>query len=307
LVVIGNFDGVHRGHRAVIETALSLARAQGLQPLVLTFDPHPAAVLGHGTRPVLTTLERKVELLLRLGPDLGVVIEPFTLALSQQTPTEFVGQILLERLRAKVVIVGENFRFGHRRAGDLAALVDLGRSLGFDAHAEPLVGDAEGLFSSTRARQALESGDLARLQRCLGRPHSLAGRVVRGAARGRTIGVPTANLGGVQEALPPYGVYAGLIDRRDPSGRWSALGIGVANLGVRPTVQAGFSVEIHLLDFEGDLYDAELRLHLIEKVRDEERFADLQALKAQIAMDIATSRARLAPIRPDPEANGAWG
>ncbi len=306
LVVIGNFDGVHRGHAAVIERALGLARAQRLRPLVLTFDPHPAAVLGYGMRPVLTTLERKVELLLRFGAELGVVVEPFTLALSKSTPEQFVKAVLLERLRAKVVIVGANFRFGHQRAGDLAALAALGQSLGFDAHAEPLVGDEEGLFSSTRARQALEAGDLPRLERCLGRPHALSGTVVHGQARGRTIGVPTANLSGVLEALPPHGVYACLVDQRAAGGRWRALAGGVANLGVRPTVAAGFSVEAHLFDFSGDLYESALRVHLIAKLRDERRFPDLAALKAQIALDAASAREVLAARRPDPAANGAW-
>lgn len=306
-MVIGNFDGVHRGHQAVLDTALNLARAQSLRPLVLTFDPHPSTVLGHGSRPVLTVLERKVELLLRFGADLRVVVEPFTVSLSRSSPEDFVKAVLLERLGAKVVIVGANFRFGHQRAGDLAALAELGRSLGFDAHAEPLVGDEEGLFSSTRARQALELGELARLERCLGRPHALSGKVVQGQARGRTIGVPTANLDGVLEALPPHGVYACLVDQRDSAGDWRALAAGVANLGVRPTVAAGFSVEVHLLDFEGDLYDSALRIHLIAKLRDERRFPDLAALKAQIASDVESARALLADRRPDPAANGAWG
>src|SRR6188768_1378110 len=178
LVVIGNFDGVHLGHRAVIEAALSEARDSGLRPLVLTFEPHPAEVLGRGVRPPLTVLQRKIELIERLGPDLQVVVEPFTLALSQFTPAEFARQFLVELLCAKVVIVGDNFRFGHRRAGDLEALVALGQELGFAAHASALSGDAQGPYSSTRARAALASGDLVAARAVLGRPHSLSGTVV---------------------------------------------------------------------------------------------------------------------------------
>jgi riboflavin kinase/FMN adenylyltransferase len=290
LVVIGNFDGVHRGHRAVVESALRLAEEQSLRPLVLTFHPHPAQVLGRGARPVLTTIDRKVELLLALGERLEVVVEPFTLELSRLSPREFAREVLVERLDAKVVIVGENFRFGHQRAGDLPALRALGDELGFDAHAEPLVGDELGRFSSTRARQALELGDLSSVERCLGRPHSLSGLVVHGAARGRTIGFPTANLADVAEATPPYGVYACRVQREGANDEASSLGPAVLNLGVRPTVQGGFSVEAHLLEFSGDLYGAALRVELVARVRDEQRFASIDELKAQITRDIATAR-----------------
>jgi len=305
LVVIGNFDGVHLGHRAVIEAALAEALDSRLSPLVLTFEPHPAEVLGRGARPPLTVLERKIELIERLGPDLAVVVEPFTLALSQFSPAEFARQFLVERLSAKVVIVGDNFRFGHRRAGDLDTLVALGQELGFAAHASALSGDAQGPYSSTRARAALAAGELAAVEAVLGRPHSLSGTVVSGAQRGRTIGVPTANLGGVAEALPPYGVYAVLVDRlRD--GVSQAIGTGVANIGLRPTVDAGFSVEVHLFDFSEDLYGDQLRVHLVAHLREERRFAGLPELKAQIGQDIAQARSALASAQPDPRAHGAW-
>jgi riboflavin kinase / FMN adenylyltransferase len=305
LVAIGNFDGVHLGHRAVIEAALSEAQGSGLRPLVLTFDPHPAVVLGRGVRPPLTVLDRKVDLIERLGSELRVVIEPFTLELSQFTPAQFASQFVVGLLGAKVVIVGENFRFGHRRAGDLATLVKLGQELGFAAHASSLSGDAEGPYSSTRARAALAAGDLAAVECVLGRPHSISGTVVTGAQRGRTIGVPTANLAAVAEALPPYGVYAVLVDRIH-AGRATVLGTGVANIGLRPTVSAGFSVEVHLLDFAEDLYGQTLRVHLVRRLRDERKFAGLPELKSQIAQDIAEGRALLAGAEPDPSAHGAW-
>jgi riboflavin kinase/FMN adenylyltransferase len=305
LVAIGNFDGVHLGHRAVIEAALSEARERHLSPLVLTFDPHPAEVLGRGARPPLTVLERKLELIERLGPEIRVVVEPFTLELSKLSPAEFAREFVAVLLGARVVIVGENFRFGYDRAGDLETLVTLGRELNFEARASSLSGDGEGPYSSTRARVALAAGDLGSVQRLLGRPHSLSGQVVLGAQRGRTIGVPTANLGGVREALPPYGVYAVLVDRVAAGGN-RALATGVANIGLRPTVGGGFSVEVHLFDFEGDLYGAELRVHLVARLREERKFAGLDELKAQIAKDSAEARAVVLAARPEPSARGAW-
>ncbi len=305
LVAIGNFDGVHLGHQAVIEAALTEARDANLRPLVLTFDPHPAQVLGRGMRPPLTVLERKVELIERLGAELRVVVEPFTLELSQLSPIHFARDFVVDLLGAKVVIVGENFRFGHERAGDLATLVALAEELGLEARASSLSGDSVGPYSSTRARSALATGDLAGVASVLGRPHSLSGTVVLGDQRGRTIGVPTANLGGVAEALPPHGVYAVLVDRvtRDVS---AALGKGVANIGLRPTVSGGFSAEVHLLDFEGDLYGATLRVHLMARLRDERKFAGLPELKAQIGQDIAAARFALSAAVPDRLARGAW-
>ena len=306
LVAIGNFDGVHRGHRAVIEAALTEARERALAPLVLTFDPHPSEVLGRGVRPPLTVVERKVELIERLGSELRVVVEPFTLELAQLTPEQFVREFVVGLLGVRVVIVGENFRFGHERSGDLETLVALGRELGFEARASSLSGDSEGPYSSTRARAALAQGDLPGVQQLLGRPHSISGKVVTGAQRGRTIGVPTANLAEVREALPPYGVYAVQVDRILPEGSGTALATGVANIGLRPTVSGGFSVEVHLFDYDGDLYGAELRVHLVARLREERKFAGLDELKAQIAKDSAEARAALAGATVDPAARGAW-
>jgi len=305
LVAIGNFDGVHLGHQAVIEAALAEARAHGLRPLVLTFDPHPAEVLGGSTRPPLTLLERKVELIERCGPELGVVVEPFTIALSKLSPVEFARDFIVGLLGAKIVIVGENFRFGHSRSGDLRTLAEVGKELGFVARASALSGDSDGPYSSTRARAALANGDLAGVERVLGRPHALSGEVVTGAQRGRTIGVPTANLGGVREALPPYGVYAVVVDLVEPSGARS-LATGVANIGLRPTVSAGFSVEVHLFDFSADLYGKTLRVHLVARLREERKFSGLPELKAQIERDSADARRATSAKLPDPSANGAW-
>ena len=190
--MIGNFDGVHLGHRAVLDTCNAEAQALGLASLALTFDPHPSVVLGRGALPVLTPLARKLELLGRACPGLTVVVEPFTRELAGLSPAAFAERMLHEALGARIVVVGKNFRFGLGRAGDLGTLEELGRALGFEARAETLRGDREGVYSSSRIRAALAAGDLVTAERLLGRPHALSGTVVRGAGRGRTIGVPTA-------------------------------------------------------------------------------------------------------------------
>jgi len=297
LVVIGNFDGVHLGHRAVLEASYAEAQARGLELVVLTFDPHPSAVLGRGALPALTTLERKLELLGGLCPGLTVVVEPFTLELSQRSPDAFAEEVLARALGARVVVVGNNFRFGLARAGDLATLERLGVTLGFEARAEALHGDAEGPYSSSRIRGALAAGDLATTERLLGRPHSLSSTIVPGAGRGRTIGVPTANLGAIPEALPTYGVYAVVADRIDVDGP-RVLARGVANVGVRPTLGAGFSVETHFFDFDGNLYGERVRLHLCARLRDERRFDGIDALRAQIVRDLSEARAAVAKREP---------
>lgn len=291
LVAIGNFDGVHRGHQAVVAAVTRDARTLGLQPILLTFDPHPSEVLGHGKRSVLTPLERKVELLASLDPELKIVVEPFTLELAQMSAEEFARRLLVTKLHAKLVIVGRNFRFGYQRSGTLATLERMGTELGFHAKAEDLVGDEAGPYSSTRARDAVSSGDLELAETLLGRPHAITGLVVRGDGRGRTIGVPTANLSAIREAVPPDGVYACLIDCLAQGGVIRAP--AVANLGVRPTVAAGPSVEVHVLDYAGDLYGARLRVHLLSRLRDERAFSSLEELVTQIRRDIAAVRARL--------------
>jgi riboflavin kinase/FMN adenylyltransferase len=306
LVVIGNFDGVHRGHQQVLKSAVRGAVDEGLVPMALTFDPHPAEVLGKGSIARLTTTARKSELIAAVDARIQVVVEPFTLELAQLTPREFAANLLHDRLSARVVLVGDNFRFGSDRAGDFATLAQLGRELSFEARTHTLVGDAGGTFSSTRARSAIAAGDLAQASEVLGRPHALSGRVVRGDARGRALGVPTANLADVQEVLPPNGVYATLVDIVDATGEARVLGGGVTNIGVRPTFGAGRSIETHVLNDAGDLYDRSLRVHLIERLRDEQRFASVEDLLAQIHRDIEAARGKLRDAQPDPSAGGAW-
>lgn len=311
LVMVGNFDGVHRGHQWVLEHGLEQARELGLAPVVLTFDPHPSVVLGRGVHPVLTPLERKVDLLRRLGPELRVVVEPFTRELAAATPLEFARDLLQGKLGARRVDVGENFRFGRGRAGDAKTLEALGRQLGFEARAEVLHADERGVISSTRIRELITSGALGEAERLLGRPHALSGEVVHGDQRARQLGIPSANLGGVRELLPARGVYTVLVDLLEgplsDGSSYRMLAPGVANVGVRPTEGAGeLRVEVHVLGFSGDLYGRSLRAHFVERLREELTFASLSELRAQLDDDKVVAAARLAHRRPDPAAGGAW-
>lgn len=315
-VAIGNFDGVHRGHQRVIRDALAEARTGGLPLEVLTFDPHPALVLGRPAPKTLTALPRKAELLVRLGVD-RVVVKTFDSAFAAFTPERFVTELLAGQLGARLVVVGRNFRFGHKRAGDLATLESLGRTHGFSVRAFELEGDEKGSFSSTRVREALDRGDLADATHVLGRFHAFSGTVARGEARGRTIGFPTANVEEVVELVPKHGVYAVVVDRLGDAGA-RALGRGVMNVGVRPTITGSRASgadgakeprrtqEVHLLDVgDVDLYGATLRVHLVERLRDERKFATIDMLRAQIAADAARAREATAPIAPN--FGGAFG
>jgi riboflavin kinase/FMN adenylyltransferase len=287
VVVIGNFDGVHRGHQAVLRQARALADSRGLACVVLTFDPHPSEVLGRGAPPLLTTLARRIELLREHGAT-DVAVEPFTTELASWSPERFADELLAKRLSTRVAVVGQNFRFGSKRAGDFDTLRALGATYGFEAVAAEVAGDDEGPFSSTRVRDAIAAGEVGRAAHVLGRPHALTGVVEHGDARGRTIGFPTANLGGVAEMLPAYGVYAVRVT--------TATGTngGVMNIGVRPTI-GGMSlrIEAHLFDFDGDLYGQELRVDLVARLRGEQKFAGMDELRAQIAKDAEAARKSL--------------
>ncbi|MBV8598838.1 MAG: riboflavin biosynthesis protein RibF [Actinobacteria bacterium] len=271
---IGTFDGVHRGHRAVIEATL----AAGPQPTVVTFDPHPREVLGNRVE-LLTTLERRLELLGELGIADVLVVE-FTLDVAALAPEEFVSRYL-EPIGVQTVVAGANFRFGHRRSGDLALL----RRLGIEAREAPHV---DGV-SSSEIRRLLADGEVRAAAELLGRPAEVEGTVVSGDARGGTLGFPTANLL-VQSSLlvPRFGIYAG-----------SALGHRAAtSIGVNPHYGgAERRVEAHLLDFEGDLYGRRLVVELWERLRDEASFTDESELVAQIARDVAAARAATRPGR----------
>jgi riboflavin kinase/FMN adenylyltransferase len=297
VVAIGNFDGVHRGHQAMIAEAGARARELGVAVCALTFDPHPTDVVGKGAPPRLATLSRRVALLGRAGADL-VVARTFDRAFAGWSPERFARELLSESLHAKLVLVGDNFHFGAKRAGDRTKLRELGAGLGvgdgggFDVAVHAIAGDEGGPFSSTRAREAIAAGDLPAAERVLGRRHSLSGFVAHGSKIGRTLGYPTANLAAIEEALPADGIYAALVDELAPDGSARALAVAAVSIGVRPSIDGatGRTVEAYLLDVNRDLYGATLRVHFVARLRGEEKFASLGELKAQIGRDVETVR-----------------
>ncbi len=312
LTVIGNFDGVHLGHQAMLTDAMRFADERGLSLLILTFHPHPAKVLRNIDVPALTALSRKCELIVKTAPSAFVHVETFDLAWAEQTPEMFARDILAQRLNSRVVIVGSNFCFGKNRAGNFGTLSELGLRYGFETRSHPMVGDPAGPWSSSRAREAILSGQAEEAARILGRPHMLSGEVILGHQRGRTIGFPTCNLGRVPEALPAFGVYSVLVDRGHPNNghpRFQALAQGVANIGLRPTLgesEPKPTVEVHLFDTQGDFYGAELRVHIIHRLREEKKFPSFSELKAQIQRDAEQAREQLKPFAI-PADRSAWG
>jgi riboflavin kinase / FMN adenylyltransferase len=289
-VAVGNFDGVHRGHQALVGAAVARARTAGEAAVVLTFDPHPAAVLRPQAAPAaLTTLAQKQELVAALGVDRLVVV-PFDARLAALAPEAFATEVLQQSVGARHVVVGESFRFGRGRAGDPRALEELGRTRGFGVEVVPPVMEEGRPISSSRVREALAGGRVDEAQRLLGRPYFVDGVVVRGDARGRTLGFPTANLRPEPQILPARGVYAAQCRLADGSER-----AAVVNVGERPTFGGGrVTLEAHLPGFDGDLYDARLRVSFHHFLRAEQRFASAEALVAQIRADVEAARARLA-------------
>jgi riboflavin kinase / FMN adenylyltransferase len=283
VVTIGNFDGVHRGHRVLLRRAVDAAALVGERSVVVTFDPHPAAVLRPGSQPLaLQSLPDRIAALSDAGVDLVVVL-PFTRELSSLSPAAFVARVLADRLRASRVIVGTNFRFGHRAAGDVVTLVEQGERHGFDTEAVTLL-DLEGVaISSSAIRTRLADGDLDWASRALGRPHRLSGEVVPGDGRGRTIGVPTANLAVSPDLqLPADGVYAGHLRHAGEDHP------AVTNVGLRPTFEGTIrTVETHVLGTELDLYGEQVGVSFEHRLRGERRFDDVDALVAQIRLDLA--------------------
>jgi riboflavin kinase/FMN adenylyltransferase len=287
-VTVGNFDGVHRGHQVLVAAAVRAARASGGTGVVLTFDPHPGRILSPERAPTaLMTLEQKAEVLAGLGVDRLAAL-PFTLELSREGPEQFARHVLQQALGARLVVVGENFRFGHHRAGDLTELKRLGATLGFRVEGLEPVWHEGAPISTTRIREALARGAVDAARDLLGRRFGVDGTVVQGKGRGKTLGLPTANLQPLNETLPCVGVYA----------CWCRLGgaggegrPAVVNLGRRPTFGGGgTTLEAHILDFAGDLYGSRLRVEFAGRLREERRFAGAESLLAQIRLDIAEAR-----------------
>ena len=298
VVSIGVFDGVHRGHQVVLATVVARAHARGLAATVVTFDPPPVRVLAPERAPAqLETIARRLARFGALGVDQVRVID-FDDGAAKETATSFVTRVLVRELGAREIVVGGDFRFGHGREGDVDLLRTLGLEHGFSVHEVPEVHDEE-RFSSTLARRAVEDGEVIRAQVILGHPLVLDGVVVRGDARGATLGYPTANLTLAEEVVRPgEGVYAGAARVRD--GAWYAAAVSI---GRRPQFyeSGDVLVEAHLLDFVGTLYDQPLVVVLLAYLRAEERFATTQALVAQMDRDVTETRWRYLPFSNDPD------
>jgi riboflavin kinase/FMN adenylyltransferase len=289
VVALGNFDGVHIGHQAILNAAIARAQSHGGTAYALTFDPLPAKLLAPQRAPrLILTPEDKSELLRLSGID-GVIVLPFTLELSRLTPRAFALEYLRGRIGAKAVVVGHSVSFGHNRAGNATVMRALGEELGFDVAVVGPIRTGTVEVSSTAVREAIVAGDLPRAAVMLGRNHFLSGPVVHGRERGRTIGFPTANVQCRTECLPPDGVYASRIVLADGSYP------SITNIGMRPTfAEPERTFEAHIFDFARDIYDQEVRLELIERIRPERKFASGQELAAQIAADFKRAKEILA-------------
>ena len=290
VVTVGSFDGVHRGHMAVLQEISRRARATGRASVLVTFEPHPMEVVNPGAAPPLITtpLERR-EILAQSELDYAVILR-FDAALRSLAPDAFVREVLLARFAMRELVIGEDHGFGRGRSGDVEMLRVLGSAAGFAVDVVPPVRDPEyGQVSSSRIREAVSAGQLAMAARLLGRPFQLSSQVLPGARRGRTIGVPTINLVvPPRQLLPPDGVYAVWVEWA--GGRTGAM----LNQGPRPTVgDPARGLEAHLFDFDGDLYGAWVRIEWVTRLRDVRRFASLEALKGQLAQDAAEARAAL--------------
>ena len=288
-VTVGVYDGVHLGHRHVLARLGAIAADQGLATTVVTFDPHPASIVApeHAPR-LLTTVARRLELLGDLGVD-RVVVVAFNEQRATQEPASFVEEVLVGELRAATVVVGENFRFGRGRRGDVGLLQSLAPTCGFSVEPVALDGADGAPISSSRIRELVARGDVAAAASMLGRPHELEGTVIRGDGRGRDLGFPTANLETrASLAVPSVGIYAGSWTRPDGTRCPAAISIGR-----RPTFydDADVLVEAYLLDFDDDLYGEVGRVSFVSRLRGEERFESVDALVRQITLDVAATRA----------------
>lgn len=281
------FDGVHLGHQHVIRQALIDARASGAKSVVATFDPHPLAVVRPDKAPrLLQSLRQRAREIGQMGAD-AVLVLRFDPDFSRKTGEQFVRELVVGFGALRSFTVGQGFHFGHGRSGNVPLLRTLGRELGFSVNAMAPIHIGTEAVSSTRVRTALREGKLAHVAELLGRPYTLSGTVVMGDQVGRKLGFPTANIDVSGLELPPFGVYAARVRHG------AAEHIAALNLGMRPTLNSpepSLRFEAHLIDFEGDLYGAELQVGFVKLLRPERKFAGLDALKAQIARDVAAAR-----------------
>ena len=287
-ITIGNFDGVHFGHRQILRRVKAIAAEHGWKPAVLTFDPHPTRVVAPDrTPPLLTSPDRRAELMSEEGIE-EVLILPFTRELAQLSPEEFVSHLLVDGLGARAVLVGDNFRFGHRAAGNVAMLAELGRKLGFTTEVVPAVAWRGRVVSSTGVRDLVRSGRVAVAARWLMHPYALEGRVVSGRGVGSKQTVPTLNLATTAEVLPANGVYLTRTADLDRERQWDSI----TNVGYRPTFgqSSELSVETFLLDPLDDETPARIRVEFLWRVRDEREFPSPEALRAQILRDVRVAQ-----------------
>ena len=288
-LAIGVFDGVHLGHQQIIRQTIADARQHNALSVVVTFDRHPSAIVAPDrVPPLLYSPAQKLRALAALGADATLTI-PFTREFSAQPGEEFIRALVARLAPVQSVCVGQSFVFGRQRSGDVKLLQKLGAELGFNVHGLAAVSLDGEVVSSTRIREALRAGEFSRASQMLGREYALAGLVQRGDALGRTLGFPTANLDARGLLVPPHGVYAAHAWVRGTRHR------AAVNIGLRPTLQQAapvLRVEAHLLDFDGDLYGEEMELTFVEKLRDEQKFSSVEALRAQIARDIQAARTK---------------
>ncbi|HZR23332.1 MAG TPA: bifunctional riboflavin kinase/FAD synthetase [Vicinamibacterales bacterium] len=286
VLALGNFDGLHRGHRKILERVKRVAGEHGATPVVMTFDPHPPRVVRPDKAPpLLMTKAQKLEAIAETGIQ-GAAIVRFTHELSQWDPETFVRTVLVEWLHVSEVWVGANFLFGHDRAGNFSLLRTLGARYGFRAEKIDPVRYKDFVVSSTRVRRLVSEGRVDEAGALLGHQYVIDGKVVQGDQRGRTIGFPTANLCTENELLPPNGVYA------TTARVGEVVHASVTNVGTRPTVDASgrTTVETHVLDMNQDLYGSTIRLGFVQRLRDERRFESLDQLREQIAADVQRAR-----------------
>jgi riboflavin kinase / FMN adenylyltransferase len=290
-VTVGSFDGVHRGHQAVLEEIDRRARASGRSSVLVTFDPHPLEIVNpEAAPPLLTTGPERLEIL-ALSPLDYVLLVRFDRHLASLTPEEFVREVLLERCAVRELVIGHDHGFGRGRSGDVETLRRLGKSHGFEVDVVPPVDFGGQHVSSSRIRRAVAGGDLSTAAAMLGRPYGVVGRVGAGERRGRLLGVPTINLSELspRKLLPPDGVYAVRVEWREGSAG------GMMNQGPRPTFQDGRRIlEAHIFDFDGDLYGEWVRIEWVERLRDIERFGSVDQLQQQLQQDRTRAVAALA-------------
>jgi riboflavin kinase / FMN adenylyltransferase len=296
-VTVGSFDGVHLGHEAVLREIARRAEAAGRASVLVTFEPHPLEVVNpQAAPPLLTTDVERREILAQLPLDYVLFLR-FDRRLASLTPEEFVEQVLIERCHVRELVIGHDHGFGRGRSGDVETLRRLGAERGFDVDVVEVVDVGEQHVSSSRIRRAVAGGDLTTAARMLGRPYQVSGRVGEGERRGRLLGVPTINLTDVppQKLLPPDGVYAVRVEWRGGHAG------GMMNQGPRPTFGDGRrTLEAHLFDFDGDLYGEWVRIEWVERLRDVERFASVEALQQQLERDRTRALAVLAATGPAP-------